>query len=109
MNPVPTVGDAIYFEYISEWWVDTTGNGDANANRYAADANTTILDENLITLGVIWRFLKQKGLPYDNQLQEYQIKLFEKQAKDGAKPIIRMSGSSRLFLPVNEPEGNFTL
>jgi hypothetical protein len=109
MNPVPTVGDAIYFEYISEWWVDTTGNGDANASRYAADANTTILDENLITLGVIWRFLKQKGLPYDNQLQEYQIKLFEKQAKDGAKPIIRMSGSSRLFLPVNEPEGNFTL
>jgi hypothetical protein len=109
MNPVPTVGDAIYFEYISEWWVDTTGNGDANATRYAADANTTILDENLITLGVIWRFLKQKGLPYDNQLQEYQIKLFEKQAKDGAKPIIRMSGSSRLFLPVNEPEGNFTL
>ena len=79
MNPVPTVGDAIYFEYISEWWVDTTGNGDANATRYAADANTTILDENLITLGVIWRFLKQKGLPYDNQLQEYQIKLFEKQ------------------------------
>jgi hypothetical protein len=109
MNPVPTVGDAIYFEYISEWWVDTTGNGDADATRYAADANTTILDENLITLGVIWRFLKQKGLPYDNQLQEYQIKLFEKQAKDGAKPIIRMSGSSRLFLPVNEPEGNFTL
>ena len=109
MNPVPTVGDAIYFEYISEWWVDTTGNGDANATRYAADANTTVLDENLITLGVIWRFLKQKGLPYDNQLQEYQIKLFEKQAKDGAKPIIRMSGSSRLFLPVNEPEGNFTL
>ena len=109
MNPVPTVGDAIYFEYISEWWVDTTGNGDADATRYAADTNTTILDENLITLGVIWRFLKQKGLPYDNQLQEYQIKLFEKQAKDGAKPIIRMSGSSRLFLPVNEPEGNFTL
>ena len=109
MNPVPTVGDAIFFEYISEWWVDTTGNGDANANRYATDSNTTILDENLITLGVIWRFLKQKGLPYDNQLQEYQIKLFEKQAKDGAKPIIRMSGSSRLFLPVNEPEGNFTL
>ena len=109
MNPVPTVGDAIYFEYISEWWVDTTGDGDADATRYAADTNTTILDENLITLGVIWRFLKQKGLPYDNQLQEYQIKLFEKQAKDGAKPIIRMSGSSRLFLPVNEPEGNFTL
>ena len=48
-------------------------------------------------------------MPYDNQLQEYQLKIFEKQAKDGAKPILRMSGSPRLFLPVNEPEGNYTL
>ena len=109
MNPVPTVNDAIYFEYISKYWVDTTGNGSADAEKFAADSNTTVLDEDIITLGVIWRFLKQKGLPYDNQLQEYQLKVFEKQAKDGAKPILRMSGNTRLFLPVNEPEGNFTL
>ena len=109
INPVPTVGNSIVFEYISKYWVDTTGDGAANAEKFAADANTTTLDEDIITLGVIWRFLKQKGLPYDNQLQEYQLKIFEKQAKDGAKSILRMSGNTRLFLPVNEPEGNFTL
>ena len=59
--------------------------------------------------GVIWRFLKQKGLPYDNQFQEYQIKLSERQAKDGAKQIIRLTGNYTTFLPVNEPEGNYTL
>ena len=73
LNPTPTAGQKLFFEYIQKNWVDTTGDGSANATSYAADSNTTILDEDLITLGVIWRFLKQKGLPYDNQLQEYQI------------------------------------
>ena len=109
LNPIPTVGQSLVFEYIGKNWVDTTGDGSANATSYAADANTTVLDEDLITLGVVWRFLKQKGLPYDNQFQEYQMKLSEKQANDGAKQIIRLTGNYTTFLPVNEPEGNYTL
>jgi hypothetical protein len=107
-HPTPPAGQSVYFEYIGKNWVITSGSS-ANATSYAADANTTVLDEDLITLGVIWRFLKQKGLPYDNQFQEYRLKLSEKQSKDGAKQIIRMAGPNRLYLPVNEPEGNFSL
>ena len=108
-HPAPPAGQSVYFEYVGKNWVDTNGDGSANATSYAADSNTTVLDEDLITLGVIWRFLKQKGLPYDNQFQEYRLKLSEKQSKDGAKQIIRMAGPNRLYLPVNEPEGNFSL
>ena len=108
-SPTPPAGETVAFEYIGKNWVDTNGDGSANATSYAADSNTTVLDEDIITLGVIWRFLKQKGLPYDNQFQEYRLKLSEKQSKDGAKQIIRMAGPNRLYLPVNEPEGNFSL
>ncbi len=108
-SPTPPANEQVAFEYISKNWVDTNSDGSANATSYVADTNTTILDEDLITLGVIWRFLKQKGLPYDNQFQEYRLKLSEKQSKDGAKQIIRMAGPNRLYLPVNEPEGNFSL
>jgi len=107
-HPAPPAGQSVYFEYIGKNWAITSGST-ANATSYAADSNTTVLDEDLITLGVIWRFLKQKGLPYDNQFQEYRLKLSEKQSKDGAKQIIRMAGPNRLYLPVNEPEGNFSL
>lgn len=107
-HPAPVAGESVFFEYIGKNWAITSGST-ANATSFAADANTTVLDEDLITLGVIWRFLKQKGLPYDNQFQEYRLKLSEKQSKDGAKQIIRMAGPNRLYLPVNEPEGNFSL
>jgi len=107
-HPAPPAGESVFFEYIGKNWAITSGSS-ANATSFAADANTTVLDEDLITLGVIWRFLKQKGLPYDNQFQEYRLKLSEKQSKDGAKQIIRMAGPNRLYLPVNEPEGNFSL
>jgi len=107
-HPAPPAGESVFFEYIGKNWVITSGSS-ANATSFAADANTTVLDEDLITLGVIWRVLKQKGLPYDNQFQEYRLKLSEKQSKDGAKQIIRMAGPNRLYLPVNEPEGNFSL
>ena len=107
-HPAPPAGESVFFEYIGKNWAITSGST-ANATSFAADANTTVLDEDLITLGVIWRFLKQKGLPYDNQFQEYRLKLSEKQSKDGAKQIIRMAGPNRLYLPVNEPEGNFSL
>ena len=107
-HPAPPAGESVFFEYIGKNWAITSGST-ANATSFAADANTTVLDEDLITLGVIWRFLKQKGLPYDNQFQEYRLKLSEKQSKDGAKQVIRMAGPNRLYLPVNEPEGNFSL
>jgi hypothetical protein len=107
-HPTPPAGQSVYFEYVGKNWAITSGST-ANATSYAADSNTTVLDEDLITLGVIWRFLKQKGLPYNNQFEEYKLKLSEKQSKDGAKQIIRMAGPNRLYLPVNEPEGNFSL
>jgi hypothetical protein len=107
-HPTPPAGQSVYFEYVGKNWAITSGST-ANATSYASDSNTTVLDEDLITLGVIWRFLKQKGLPYNNQFEEYKLKLSEKQSKDGAKQIIRMAGPNRLYLPVNEPEGNFSL
>ena len=58
-HPTPPAGQSVYFEYIIKNWVDTNGDGSANATSYAADSNTTVLDEDIITLGVIWRFLKQ--------------------------------------------------
>ena len=107
MNPTPTVGQSVNFEYVSKNWVDESGGTTADADKFTGDAQTSVIDEELITLGVVWRFLKLKGLPFDQQYIEYQTRLAEYSSHDGAKSILRMAGPSPVILALNEPEGNF--
>ena len=109
MTPTPTAGESVNFEYVSKNWVDTSGGSTANADKFTGDSQTTVLEEELVVLGVVWRFLKLKGLPYDVQFMEYQNRMMEYSGQDGAKPILRMAGPGRAILALNEPEGNYTL
>ena len=72
IDPVP--GDdaphTIVFEYISNGWL-TDGMG-SFFSRAQSDSDTALLNEELITMGIIWRFLKARDLPYDMQFAEYK-------------------------------------
>mgnify|MGYP003135212200 FL=1 len=107
MHPTPTAGESVKFEYVSKNWVDTSGGSTANADKFSGDSQTTVLEEELVVLGVVWRFLKLKGLPYDQQFVDYQNSMAEYSNHDGASPILRMAGPSRVILALNEPEGNY--
>ena len=107
MHPTPTAGESVKFEYVSKNWVDTAGGTSANADKFTGDSQTTVLEEELVILGVIWRFLKLKGLPYDQQFVDYQNRVSEYSGHDGASSIVRMGGPSRAILALNEPEGNY--
>ena len=109
MHPTPTAGESVKFEYVSKYWVDTTGGSTADADKFSGDSQTTVLEEELIVLGVVWRFLKLKGLPYDQQYVDYTNRVSEYTGHDGASPILRMGGPGRAILALNEPEGNYTL
>jgi uncharacterized protein (DUF1330 family) len=109
MHPTPTAGESVKFEYVSKYWVDTTGGSTADADKFSGDSQTTVLEEELIVLGVVWRFLKLKGLPYDQQYVDYTNRVSEYTGHDGASPILRMGGARRAILALNEPEGNYTL
>ena len=89
--------------------MDTSGGSTANADKFTGDSQTTVLEEELVVLGVVWRFLKIKGLPFQQQFMEYQTRVEEYSGHDGAKPILRMGGPSRAILALNEPEGNYGL
>ena len=108
-HPTPPAGESVKFEYVSRFWVDESGGVVADADKFTGDAQTSVISEELITLGVVWRFLKIKGLPYDQQFMEYQSRVQELTQTDGARPILRMGGPNFASMPVNEPEGNFGL
>ena len=90
--PNPPAGENIRFEYVSRFWVDTNNDGLGDADAWANDANTALLSEELITLGVIWRWLKRNRLPYNDELQEYQAQVNQAIGRDGGKRTVSMGG-----------------
>lgn len=57
--PAPAANDIIAFEYISKRWARSSG-GLAQSS-YMADTDTTVLDENLLILEMVWRFRHSRG------------------------------------------------
>ena len=70
----PSVGEEIAFEYISSKPVLDT-DGVTYKQRFAADTDTCVLDDELLTLAIIWRYKKLVGLTdWQVDLAEYKTR-----------------------------------
>lgn len=100
MVPAPSAGHTAAFEYLSSYWcADASGTAKAT---YTADDDVARLDENLITLGLIWRFKHAKGLGYAEEFRTYQSAVYVAITNDGGRPRLDMAGqqvSDRLSVP----------
>lgn len=106
-NPVPESGSSIYFEYISSKWCQST-SGTVQAE-WAADSDTALIDEEVLRLGVVWRWRKAKGLDYGEDMRTYEGALENIFGSDGARGPIDMLGDTfSLGLPTI-PDGNWNV
>lgn len=107
--PTPAASLDIRYEYVSRYWVDTDGDGDGDAETFSADTHTFLLDEELLTLGIMWRWLKRNRLPYADEFAEYQMQVRQSLARDGFKGPLHMGG--RRFGPRRPqvPDGSWDL
>ena len=90
--PTPPAGENIRFEYVSRWWVDTDADGLGESDVWTADADTALLDEEIIGLGVLWRWLKRNRLPYADEFGEYQAQVSQAISRDGARKTVSLAG-----------------
>jgi hypothetical protein len=88
--PDPPVGEEIRFEYVSSWWVDTDADGVGEADAWAADSNTALLPEELLTLGIIWRWLKSRRMAFAEEFAEYNVQVNQALGRDGGKRVVNM-------------------
>jgi len=74
---------------------------------WKADTDTSVLDEDLIELGVIWRTLRRLGLAYDEEKAEYENQVRQSVARDGGTSNINLVGQRFLgdynFVGSNSP------
>lgn len=106
--PVPTAGQTVAFEYMSNLWCQSSGGTGQTA--WAADTDTGVLSEDLMTLGIKWRFLRAKGLDYEEEFNQYESAVADALARDQSLRQIRAGGYGmpRLSDP-GVPAGNWSL
>ncbi len=81
ITPTPNGTDTYAYEYISTNWCQS--NVAVEQALWAADTDTGILSEEVMTLGVIWRFLRAKGFDYAEAFRTYEMAKGRAQVKDG--------------------------
>lgn len=104
--PNGVAGETIYFEYISKNWCQSSALVAQSA--WAADDDTALIDEEIIRLGVIWRFRKSKGFDYGEDFRTYEMALIDLFGPDAGKACIDMTNEPETF-GVNLPEGSWNL
>lgn len=99
IETVPAVRDTqiVKFEYVSSYWLTDSG-GTAKA-RFTADTDLSLLPERLLTLGVVWRWKRAKGLDYAQELADYKMEVARQMHTDGGTPRLRMSEGRDFYHP----------
>ncbi|UDF30045.1 UNVERIFIED_ORG: hypothetical protein LHK14_01615 [Roseateles sp. XES5] len=69
--PAVAVGAAV--DYVSKNWIVTDPY--AEVADWTADDDTTLFAERLLEKGILWRWRRQKGLPYEDSLAEFEADL----------------------------------
>ena len=106
IHPTPDVtGDTIAFDYYSKSTV-TKQLDSSYVVEWTSDNDTSRLDEELLTVGLKWRFLQAKGLPYEPEYKEYSALIEEALADNGGKRMINMGRSINIS---NLPDRGFGL
>lgn len=85
--PVPAAGQTCALEYVTENWALAGGTA------FASDADVALIDEDMLTLGVIWRWKRAKGFGWDADYEEYEQQVRGAIGRDGMKPTLNLNGA----------------
>lgn len=93
LTPNPTAGQTVYFEYLSLYAVYASGGTTPTKAAFTLDNDTTFFPETLVERGLRWRFLRAKGLDYQQEYQSWVELLQRVAARDGGMPTLNAANN----------------
>lgn len=93
MQPIPTAGHTLAFEYYSNWYV-RSGAGAAKFMWTDAE-DTCAVGDSLPLLWLRWKWKYEKGLPYAEDFAAYERACVTQHARDEGPKVIDMSQATR--------------
>jgi hypothetical protein len=102
-----TAGDTLAFEYVSNKWASNSA-GVAFFTEFQNDTDTVRFDDELMVLGIRWRFFRENGLEYGEAFRMYEERLHLRGSKDIPRETLSMNRTPRTDLGTGFiPEGNW--
>ncbi len=110
VNPIPTAGLNWYFEYLSKNWILGI-DGTSYRQYFLLDTDEVLVPEELVLMGVRWRWKKEKGLEYAEDMRTYEMQVTDSLGRDGGKPTLSMDASAYMTHGpgIFIPQGNWAI
>jgi hypothetical protein len=99
--------DTITGEYRSKNWI-LGADGVSRQYQFLTDADTSLIPERILKLGVVWRWKQAKGLEYAEDYRTWDNERARVAGHDSGNKTIDMSGRSVMpatYWPVVTPTG----
>lgn len=109
VTPDPVAGNTWAFEYVTQNAILDT-NGSTRKQYFTADTDTFLLDEAIITMGLRWRWKKEKGFDYAEDFRTYEKKVENALSRQGLQRIFYQDRGDRTRDPhIILNQGNWPL
>jgi hypothetical protein len=109
VNPVPVAGHTWKFEYESKYAILDV-NGTTLKEFFTADTDTFVIPDNLLLMGLRWRWLREKGLDYGELFNTYERQVKDAMGRDGGSPTLYMDNQRSELKPgIFVPNGTWTV
>jgi hypothetical protein len=107
-NPVPEAGHTWAFEYVSKNWIVSAD--DTYKSYFTLDTDEVLLPEELVLMGIRWRWNREKGLDYAELFRTYEMQVKDALGRDASKPTLHMDDRGWTAKPgIWVPGGNWNL
>lgn len=107
-TPTPAAGNTWAFEYVSKNWI-LEDDGATYAQFFSDDDDTPLLPENLLLLGLRWRWKKEKGLEYQEDFATYERLVANAISRNGIGRALSMDNHGRPSRGLIVDQGNWPL
>lgn len=78
--PAPSAGRTFALEYITKNWCQSSGL--VGQSSWVADTDTGVISEDLMALGLTWRWLRAKGMDYAEEMATYEREVEKASGRD---------------------------
>jgi hypothetical protein len=107
----PTAAYTMAYEYVSNLWVLATGGTVPTKSKFSADTDTCIFPDDVMTLGLVYRWYRAKGLDYAQAFDDFRTAVSTAKGQDipAGKQSLSNESAPMLVGEHNVAEANWSL